>query len=439
VDAVGAPVAAPTPGAAGHALRLHDRQVLIRKNFQDFPADEVTVEFMMLSADACRAGTPVSYATGGYAAADNTFVLFDYNDWGVGVMEDEGLMGDHKSGVGATDGKWHHIAVTWRSSDGATKLYDNGRLLWSVTRAKGQRLPSGGTLVIGREQDCEGGCFDSREGASGDVQGSWNQEYGAQDFFGLIDELRIWKKARSQEEIIAGMRPALYDRGRTGERTPPPAAAIDPSNPDLVAYYNFDEGQGYLVKDVTGRGNDLIIVAPPTWEVVRALTVCGNGILEGLEECDVGDARGGNGCSSECKVEPGWQCTKTSPSMCWKEGAAPPGPPPPPGPGPGPAPHHRSVFRALFVSFVTVASVGGGAYAAWVNRERIAEALPAVADAADALRERLLGRRRHTGYDFAGESTMDAEDAEEFTTLRPPPGRGAYSGLPDRSPAGPLG
>lgn len=46
---------------------------------------------------------------------------------GVSVMEDEGFYNDHTSGVSATDGCWHHIAVTWRSSDGLVKLYDNGR------------------------------------------------------------------------------------------------------------------------------------------------------------------------------------------------------------------------------------------------------------------------------------------------------------------------
>lgn len=42
-------------------------------------------------------------------------------------MEDEGQVSDHTSGISATDGTWHHIAVTWQSSDGAATLYDNGR------------------------------------------------------------------------------------------------------------------------------------------------------------------------------------------------------------------------------------------------------------------------------------------------------------------------
>ena len=36
--------------------------------------------------------------------------------------------------------------------------------VWSVIRGKGKKVPSGGTLVVGREQDCEGGCFDSQTG-----------------------------------------------------------------------------------------------------------------------------------------------------------------------------------------------------------------------------------------------------------------------------------
>lgn len=41
---------------------------------------------------------------------------------------------------------------------------------WSTVRAKGKSIPSGGTLVIGREQDCPGGCFDSHPGAAGQTQ-----------------------------------------------------------------------------------------------------------------------------------------------------------------------------------------------------------------------------------------------------------------------------
>jgi hypothetical protein len=43
-------------------------------------------------------------------------------------------------------------AVSWESSTGNVVLYDNGRPVWRVRRAAGRSIPSGGTLVIGREQ-----------------------------------------------------------------------------------------------------------------------------------------------------------------------------------------------------------------------------------------------------------------------------------------------
>jgi hypothetical protein len=274
-------------------------------------------------------------------------LIFDYNDWGVSVMEDEGHLGDHTSGLASTDGKWHHIAVTWRSSDGATTLYDNGREVWSVTRGRGRSIPPEGTLVVGREQDCEGGCFDSAAGAAGDVSPPSKREYGAQDFFGraasfefyalnsaarvrmlpqrclltprervpappralgdhstpcpalppgagLIDELRVWRRVRTPDEIAAGMAANLHAKGRTGRRGANPG--VDPKHPDLVAYWNFDEGRGYTVRDITGHGHDLLATQPLRWEVVRWLAVCGNGVVEGAPPC------ASHFCLAPCRV-----------------------------------------------------------------------------------------------------------------------------------------
>ena len=39
-------------------------------------------------------------------------------------------------------------------------------------------------------------------------------------------------------------------------------------------------------------------------QVVRWLTECGNGVVEGEEQCDDGNTEGGDGCSSVCKVLP---------------------------------------------------------------------------------------------------------------------------------------
>ena len=51
-----------------------------------------------------------------------------------------------------------------------------------------------------------GGCFDSAAGAAGQIQRAMEQEYGVQDFFGVIEEMRIWRVARSAEQIRQGQR-----------------------------------------------------------------------------------------------------------------------------------------------------------------------------------------------------------------------------------------
>ncbi len=42
---------------------------------------------------------------------------------------------------------------------------------------------------------------------------------------------------------------------------------VSESDPNLVAYWKFDEGQGYLVKDATGKGHDMRLTSQPNWMV----------------------------------------------------------------------------------------------------------------------------------------------------------------------------
>ncbi|KAI8469144.1 MAG: concanavalin A-like lectin/glucanase domain-containing protein [Monoraphidium minutum] len=81
--------------------------VLMVPEFHDFPSTAITVEFWMQSVDTCRPGVPFSYAHGRYEQEDNSFLvqLQQLVGGGVSVMEDEGTMADHLSGVSATDGQ----------------------------------------------------------------------------------------------------------------------------------------------------------------------------------------------------------------------------------------------------------------------------------------------------------------------------------------------
>ncbi len=44
-------------------------------------------------------------------------------------------------------------------------------------------------------------------------------------------------------------------------------------------------------------------------------SLCGNGLLDDGEECDDGNSEDGDGCDSNCRIEPGWHC-EGEPSVC---------------------------------------------------------------------------------------------------------------------------
>jgi len=44
-------------------------------------------------------------------------------------------------------------------------------------------------------------------------------------------------------------------------------------------------------------------------------SICGDGVISGVEQCDDGNPTSGDGCSALCQVEPGYNCTGV-PSLC---------------------------------------------------------------------------------------------------------------------------
>ena len=68
------------------------------------------------------------------------------------------------------------------------------------------------------------------------VIGRGDPDYSSGEYFhGAVDEIRIWKVARSQPEIQATM-----------------SDFISGKEPGLVAYWNFDDG---TAQDLSGHGN----------------------------------------------------------------------------------------------------------------------------------------------------------------------------------------
>ena len=66
---------------------------------------------------------------------------------------------------------------------------------------------------------------------------------------GEVAEVRIWSVARTPEQI----RENMYD-------------IADPENePTLLGYWKFDEGEGNIIYDRTGHGNDAVAAFDLEW------------------------------------------------------------------------------------------------------------------------------------------------------------------------------
>jgi len=160
-----------------YALSFDGSTNYVMKNtFNNFPVKEITAEFWMKSSNTTKSGTPISYARSGM---DNEFLIYNYGGFyiyigGVSVS----------TGISANDGKWHQIVVSWKSSDGSTRFYKDGKLVYSGTLQTGYSIVGGGCLVIGQEQDAVCGGFDA-----------------GQAFLGILDEVRIYNLALTQSEI----------------------------------------------------------------------------------------------------------------------------------------------------------------------------------------------------------------------------------------------
>nr|XP_006812501.1 PREDICTED: uncharacterized protein LOC100374304 [Saccoglossus kowalevskii] len=108
-------------------------------------------------------GTPLSYAiSGGF----NEFNLFDTSDLKVSVRESSG----RNSGISVNDNVWHHLCVTWSSSDGLWGIYDNGNLAESGSGLEIDKvIRGGGVLVLGQEQDSLRGGYESSQALKGEM------------------------------------------------------------------------------------------------------------------------------------------------------------------------------------------------------------------------------------------------------------------------------
>lgn len=153
------------------------------------------------------------------------------------------------------DGQWHHVAAVrrWREPEGARlELWIDGKPVAHTD------IP--GRVDMRRWWDALAHPDDPAElggwSLGAEVMTAWNYAFTQyEDYKGLVDELRLWDRALSPEELAGHWREAV------------PAGA-----PGLVGRYGFDEGRGDRVADALSPDRPLVLhrTGPGHWSGVGA-------------------------------------------------------------------------------------------------------------------------------------------------------------------------
>jgi len=192
--------------------------------------------------------------SGGTGSSHVIFNNGDGSSSGYGLLLGAGDSYDLKllcGGVGSSDsntnlpiGEWHHVALVRNS--GTWEFYLDG-----ITIALSSNLipntPSG-IMSIG------------------------SNNLGTANFFGQIDEIRVWNTARTEAEIQASS-----------------CKALSGTESGLVDYWQFEEGSGTTTNDISGTGNDgtLTNMDNADWTTFLTFTTNENTPLNGvLFGCD---------------------------------------------------------------------------------------------------------------------------------------------------------
>jgi hypothetical protein len=139
-------------------------------------------------------------------------------EWHIGKYR----IGDYilfRSEASVNDGLWHHVACTWDGA-GEASIFVDGNYSGSSTNPNlVGSLESGYPFLIGTRIESSG--------------------LPERFFIGTIDEVAIYQRALSTKEIRANMHNRL-----AGDEA------------GLVGYWDFDEGEGQIVYDLSGNGNN---------------------------------------------------------------------------------------------------------------------------------------------------------------------------------------
>ncbi|XP_020342455.1 neuronal pentraxin-2a [Oncorhynchus kisutch] len=143
-----------------------------------------TVCMWLKSSASPGIGTPFSYGVPGQA---NEIVLIE---WGNNPIE---LLVNDKVAqlpLSVSDGRWHHICITWTTRDGFWEAYQDGeRLGTGENLAPWHPIKPGGVIILGQEQDMVGGRFDATQAFVGELSqfNMWDRVLRPVDIMGMAN------------------------------------------------------------------------------------------------------------------------------------------------------------------------------------------------------------------------------------------------------------
>ena len=208
-----------TPAPRNKVMKFDPtKQSTIKTELKNLGGDEITIEYWFKGTSlqsAVRQQAGDNYVVSGWRGQH----LFS---------NDGGITAGIKVGDSATDGNWHHVAMTWkRNTDNGFVSYLDGVLI-AQRRSANVSIPSLNANVF---------------------IGSF---LGQSEFTdGQLTEVRIWNKARTQAEIQATMNKRLSGK-----------------EANLIAYYPLDE---IKVETTPQQASDL--VAQNNGTVVEATSI----------------------------------------------------------------------------------------------------------------------------------------------------------------------
>ncbi len=233
-------------------------------NYTDMPTTAMTFELELSGARPSHSQALMSYAVTG---SDNEFLIWDSADTDTiyiyinGASINTGIASNTILNASGS----HMLSVSWDSATGALKVYVDGAVQFSGTHQAGNPITSGGSLVLGQDQDNVGGGFNS-----------------AQIFEGTIGEVRIFDDIRTDAEIAANANQDIAD---------------PTTEPNLVSNWQMNVLNNNPIYDATGNHSEMFVYngAEVVGDTADTITGdAGDDLIHGFSGIDNIDGGDGN-------------------------------------------------------------------------------------------------------------------------------------------------